>query len=145
MNLVRWDPFRELNALRRDVGGLFGALPAGNGSGGLEAWTPTCDVHEDEKAITLKIDLPGVKKDDIDITVENGVLSVSGERKFEKEEKKENFTRIERGYGAYSRSFALPEYVDAKNVSAEAKDGVLRVSLPKSAKAAPAAQKVAIK
>jgi HSP20 family protein len=93
------------------------------------------DIEEDEKAITIKADLPDVEKKDIHVKVENGTLTISGERKREKEEKKKNYHRIERSYGSYMRSFALPESIDRDKIAAECKNGVLTLTLPKRADA----------
>ena len=95
------------------------------------AWAPAVDIYEDEKAITLKAELPDMDEKDLDVRVEEGHLTIKGERKFESEEKKENFHRIERRYGSFERTFALPETVDAENISAKYEKGVLRVVAPK--------------
>jgi HSP20 family protein len=143
MELVKWDPFRELETMRQNLNRWFGGR--GNGGGLLEEWTPLMDIVEDEKAITLKIDVPGIDKKDVKIEVEDGVLTVSGERKLEKEEKKENFTRIERSYGSFTRSLRLPDYVDVKSITAESRDGVLNLTLPKIRSAKPEPRKIDIK
>ena len=101
----------------------------------LAKWAPPVDITEDNKEWLLKTDLPDVKKEDVKLTVENGLLTVTGERQFEKEEKDKKYHRIERSHGSFFRSFALPEGTDGAKVSAEFKDGVLKVHLPKSAEA----------
>ena len=105
-------------------------------------FSPAVDVYEDEHAVNLKIEVPGVDEKDLDIRVENNTLTVHGERKFEKEEKEENFRRVERQYGSFTRSFTLPQTVDSENVSANYDKGVLKISLPKKAEAKPKQIKV---
>ena len=95
-------------------------------------WAPQVDISEDDKGYLLKADLPEMKKEDVKVTVENGVLSISGERKTEKEEKKKKFHRIERSYGTFLRTFTLPEDAESAKIAAEFKDGVLKMHLPKS-------------
>ena len=131
--MVKWDPFRELDTFRKGVGRWFGALPSPWSESGLEGWTPAVDILEDDKAITIKAELPEVDKKDIEVNIQDDVLTVRGERKLEKEEKKHNYRRIERSYGSFSQSFTLPDHVDQKAISAESKDGVLRITLPKTA------------
>jgi HSP20 family protein len=103
----------------------------------ITEWAPSVDIIEDEKEWLLKADLPEVMKDDVKVTVENGVLTITGERKFEKEEKDKKYHRIERSYGNFLRSFTLPDGADGSKVNAEFKDGVLKVHLPKGEKAKP--------
>jgi len=103
----------------------------------LADWTPLADITEDEKEYLIKAELPELKREDVKVTVENGVLTISGERKFEKEEKKKKYHRVERGYGSFVRSFSLPDDADANMVKAEFKNGVLMVHLPKNEKAKP--------
>jgi len=100
-------------------------------------WTPLADITEDEKEYVIKAELPDLRKEDVKVTVENGVLTISGERKFEKEEKKKKYHRVERGYGSFVRTFALPEDAEATKVKAEFKHGMLEVHLPKNEKAKP--------
>lgn len=95
------------------------------------AWAPAVDIYEDDKAITLKAELPDMEEKDLDVRVEEGMLTIKGEKKFENEEKKENFHRIERRYGSFERTFALPDTVDAENISAKYDKGVLKVTAPK--------------
>ena len=120
--LTHWDPFAELSRLQDRLRYVPAREPA---------FRPAVDIFEDAESITLAAEVPGMKPDDIKVHVENGVLTLSGERKLEKEEKKDDYHRIERSYGSFSRSFVLPETVDADHVLAEAKDGVLRLRLPK--------------
>jgi HSP20 family protein len=129
MSLVQWNPFHGMED-------LFNRLERGNvvraGRGAGDAWTPAVDITESPKEYTVKAELPGVKKDEVKVNVENGVLTVSGERKAEHEEKDARFHRVERSYGTYSRSFSLPDDVVQDKIAAEYKDGVLLVHLPKT-------------
>jgi HSP20 family protein len=138
--LARWDPSKEMEVLQNRLAKFFGLAPVGTINGGQELmtlaqWSPSVDISEDDKEWLIKADLPDVKKEDVKVTVENGVLAVTGERKFEKEEKEKNYHRVERSYGNFFRSFTLPEGADGAKVAAEFKDGVLRVHLPKNEKA----------
>lgn len=141
-----WSPFHELDEVQNRLSTFFGGLPElgrfpkrlfGNGDKALPDWAPQVDISEDEKTYVVKADLPEMKKEDVKVTVENDVLSISGERKTEKEEKKKKFYRIERSYGTFLRTFTLPENADSTKIAAEFKDGVLKVQLPKSAAAKP--------
>jgi HSP20 family protein len=140
--LTRWEPFREMEDFQSRLSTLLGRpLRRTNGHGReditLADWMPLADITEDDKEYLIKAELPELKREDVKVTVENGVLVISGERKFEKEEKKKKFHRVERGYGTFMRSFALPDDADAGKVKAEFKDGVLTVHLPKTEKAKP--------
>jgi HSP20 family protein len=134
--LVTWNPFGELDEVQNRLGSLFGGrFPRpGNGNGGLKLadWAPQVDITEDDKEYLVKADLPEMKREEIKVNVVEGVLSVSGERKAEKEEKNKKVHRIERSYGSFMRSFTLPEDANGAKVAAEFKDGVLKVHLPKS-------------
>ena len=136
--LTRYDPFRDLfrfsEAMSRGLEDQLG-LRSGESMG----WTPACDIYEDGEALTLRFELAGVDPKDVDIRFENGVLTLRGERKMEKEEKKDSYHRIELSYGAFTRSFSLPTAVDAERIRAESKNGVLTVTLPKKAEAKPRA------
>jgi len=141
-----WNPFRELDEVQNRLSAFFGGFPEfgkvprrmfGNGDKALPDWAPPMDISEDEKEYLVKADLPEMKKEDVKVIIENGVLSVSGERKSEKEEKKKKFHRIERSYGTFLRTFTLPEDADSAKIAAEFKDGVLKVHLPKSSAAKP--------
>jgi HSP20 family protein len=137
--LTRWDPFKEMEDVQNRLAKFFGTAPA-RSTGGQELmtlaeWAPSVDISEDDKEWLVKTDLPEVKKEDVKVTVENGVLTISGERKIEKEEKDKKYHRIERSYGNFLRSFTLPEGADGTKVSAEFKHGVLEVHLPKTKKA----------
>jgi HSP20 family protein len=142
MTLVRWDPFRELEEMSERLNRVF-TRPAmrTNGKEQLTVadWVPTVDISESEGEYVIKAELPEVKKEDVKVTVENGVLTIQGERRQEKEEKGTKFHRVERSYGSFLRSFTLPESVDEAGVKAEYKDGVLNLRLPKSEKVKPKA------
>lgn len=131
MNLISWSPFRELDDFfdryARDVAGSRLSVLGEN-----VQWRPSADIVENGKEYTIKADLPEVKKEDIDVKVENGVLTLSGERRVEKSTDDEKQHRRESFYGRFQRSFALPDDVDASKISADCKDGVLKVHLPKS-------------
>src|SRR5881275_3679598 len=138
--LTRWEPFREMEEFQNRLSTLFGRpLRRTNGREEitLPEWTPLADITEDDKEYLIKAELPEMKKEDVKVTAENGVLTISGERKFEKEEKKKKYHRVERGYGSFVRTFALPEDADADRVKAQFKQGILEVHLPKNEKAKP--------
>lgn len=138
---TRWDPFRELEDLQKRMSTLFGRAPLRK-EGGKEdltvaEWAPLVDIMEDDKEYLIKAELPEVKKEDVKVTVQNEVLTIAGERKFEKEEKGRKYHRVERAFGSFERSFTLPEDADGSKVTAEYKDGVLKIHLPKSERATP--------
>jgi HSP20 family protein len=111
----------------------------------LTAWAPACDVFETDKALVIKAELPEVKKENVFVTMENNILTIRGERKFEEEKKRDNYHRIERSYGEFMRSFTLPPFVDATKINAEFKDGMLNITLPKLAEATPKQIEVKVK
>ena len=133
--LTRYGPWREMTRAREEMGRFLEdqLVRAGESLG----WTPATDIYEDEEGLTLRFELAGVEPKDVDIRFENGVLTIKGERKLEKEDKKENYHRVELAYGAFNRSFSLPATVDAEKIAAESKSGVLVVHLPKKAEAKP--------
>lgn len=142
--LTRWNPFREIEEMQRRMASLLDWNPFRRGSLTTEdenitvpEWAPLVDISEDDTEYLIKVELPEVKKEDVKVTVEGGTLTISGERKAEKEEKGRKFHRVERYYGRFERSFAIPDNADTDNVKAEFKDGVLRVHLPKNEKARP--------
>ena len=146
MAVVRWDPFRDLNLLQDRMNRLFD--DAGRGwradePAATTTWSPAVDIFETEAEIIVKAELPGMERKDITLHLENNVLSLRGERKFEKETKDENYHRIERSYGAFSRSFAIPATVDEEKIRADYKDGVLNIVLPKKEQARPKQIKIA--
>lgn len=138
MNITRWDPFRELQDVSQRLNSLF-ARPFDGGFGRefltVAEWSPAVDVSETDAEFVIKAELPEVKKEDVKVTMEDGVLTLTGERKQEKEEKGKRYHRIERSYGSFMRSFELPENVDTAKAKAEYKDGMLTLSLPKTEKA----------
>ncbi|MGD9843222.1 MAG: Hsp20/alpha crystallin family protein [Steroidobacteraceae bacterium] len=136
MNIMRWEPLREFDDLFNRYSRLanHGALRSDNGE-----WTPTADISETDKEYLIKAVLPEVKRDDIKVTMDNGVITISGERKQEKEDKSESEIRVESFYGTFSRSFSLPENIDANHIRAESKDGVLRIHVPKTTATKPKA------
>jgi len=121
--LTRWDPFSELSRLQNDVNRLRGESRLG--------FSPSVDIYEDDDAIVLSAEVPGLKPDDIHVHVENHVLTLGGERKLEREETKDRYHRVERSYGSFTRSFALPRNLDTESIEASLDDGVLRLRLPK--------------
>ena len=163
---TRWEPFRDLARLQDEMTRLFDdrAYRSGESVG----WTPSCDIFEDEdglalrfelagvdpkdvdiqfedeKEIIVKAELPEMKKEDVKVTVDQGILTISGERKLEKEDKRENYHRIELAYGTFTRTFSLPSTVDAEKIRAEAKNGMLTVHLPKRVEAKPRAIQVKV-
>lgn len=140
MAVIRWDPFRELGTLQDRMNRLFDDVTRGGGNGeptSTTAWSPAVDIVETENEIHVKAEVPGVSLGDIDLSLENNVLTLKGERKFEKESKDENYHRIERSYGSFSRSFSVPSSVDAASIKADYKEGVLTITLPKTQKAKP--------
>ena len=145
--ITRWDPFREFVTLQDRMNRLF--RDSFGPEGREEALTtttfaPPVDVYEDEHNVTLKIEVPGIEEKDIDVRIENNTLTVHGERKFEKEEKEENYRRVERQYGSFTRTFTLPNTVDQDSVQANYEKGVLKIKLAKKAEAKPKQIKVNI-
>ena len=142
MAITRWDPFREVAALQNRVNSLFRDFNDGESSLTTTNFIPAVDIYEDEKRIVLKLEVPGIPEKDLDVTVENNTLVVKGERKFEKEEKEQNFHRIERRYGSFSRAFTLPTTVETENIDAKYENGVLKFELKKKHEAQPKQIKV---
>jgi HSP20 family protein len=136
MSLIRWEPFREFDELFRHYSPVFNRALR-NADEGAARWTPSANISETEKEYLIKAELPEVKKEDVKITLDDGVITISGERKFEKEDKDERAIRVESFYGTFERRFSLPDNVDTSAISAESKDGVLRVRIPKQAVAQP--------
>src|SRR6266436_5703487 len=151
--LMTWNPLREMDEAQNRFNRFFlGGFPIPNRMGGDEIhslavadWSPEVDISEDEHGYLLKADLPEIKKDDVRVTVEDGILNVSGERKSEKEDQKRKFHRIERSFGTFRRSFTLPEDADSTKVTAEFRDGVLKVHLPTTSIARSKAIEVKVK
>ena len=140
--MTRWNPFKDLEEMEKRLSGYLDRPALRTEAGKEEAmtvaeWSPLVDITEDDKEYLIKADLPEVKKEDVKLTVQDDVMTISGERKYEKEEKGKKYHRVERAYGSFMRSFTLPEDADGSKVSAEYKEGVLKVHLPKSEKAKP--------
>ena len=134
MSIKRYDPFRDLRTLQDEVNRLFSTnFSRGFGDEGIArgAWTPNVDIFENKDEIVLEAELPGMNREDFELTFENNVLTLRGERRFEKKDEADNYHRVERAYGAFTRSFTLPQTVSGENASAEYKNGVLRVVLRK--------------
>ena len=134
MAVIRWDPFRDMNVLQDRMNRLF--EDAGRGWRGSEpsattAWSPAVDIFETEGEIVVKAELPGMERKDITLNLEKNVLTLKGERRFDKETKEENYHLVERAYGGFSRSFSIPATVDEEKIKADYKDGVLKIILPK--------------
>jgi len=147
MAITRWDPFRDVLALQNRMNSLFQDYTRGGGEGDVvtaASFVPPVDIYEDDQKIVLKLEVPGMKLEDFDVQIENDTLSVRGERKFEKEEKEENFHRIERRYGSFFRSFSLPNTVDAQKVEANYDAGVLKIALAKREESKPKQIKVQV-
>ena len=143
--LTRWEPFREFSTMQDRMNRLFResySPEAPEEALTTTSFAPPVDIYEDEHNITLKVDVPGIDEKDIDVRIENNTLTVHGERKIEKEEKEENYRRVERQYGSFTRTFNLPPTVDAENVQADYDKGVLKITLPKKAEAKPKQIKV---
>jgi HSP20 family protein len=146
--LARWDPFRQFTSMQDRINRMNRLFHESYSPEGSEealtttAFAPPVDIYEDEHCITLKIEVPGIDEKDIDVRIENNTLTVHGERKIEKEEKEENFRRVERQYGSFTRSFTLPSSVDPGQVSADYEKGVLNIKLAKKAEAKPKQIKV---
>lgn len=144
MSITRWDPFQNLATLQDQVNRLFdSSFTSRRGdTSALTTWAPPVDIYETENELVVKADLPDINPKDLDVRVENNMLTIRGERKFNEEVKEENYLRIERTYGAFSRSFSLPSTVSAEGIKAEYKNGVLTVELPKRAEAKPRQVKI---
>lgn len=142
MAIVRWEPFRDLLSLQDRMNRIFGEYRQAAGASDDEwalggSWAPAVDIYEQGNDIVLKAELPGVDPKDLDIRLENNVLTLRGQRKLENEVKKESYHRVERSYGSFSRSFTLPSVVDQAGIKAEVRDGILKLVLPKREEAKP--------
>jgi HSP20 family protein len=134
MSIVRYDPFRDLRTLQEEVNRLFSSnlTPSFADEGiGRGAWNPTVDIYENKDQIVLEAELPGMNREDFDLTIENNVITLRGERRFEKKDDADNYHRVERAYGSFTRSFTLPQTISGEGANAEYRNGVLRVTLPK--------------
>lgn len=147
---VRRDPFSEFGSLAKTINDLNRAFNVGFPRFGDEGlvkgnWSPTVDVYEDQNGIVLEADLPGLKPGEFELAIENNVLTLKGERKFEKKTEEGNYHRVERSYGSFTRSFTLPSTVDVNNVAADFKEGVLKVTLPRKEETKPRQIQVQVK
>jgi HSP20 family protein len=135
MSIIRYDPFRDLRNLQEEVNRLFSSNLSrafGDDEGiARGAWNPSVDIYENKDQIVLEAELPGMNREEFDITIENNVITLRGERRFEKKDEADSYHRVERSYGSFTRSFTLPQTVSAEGATAEYRNGVLRVSLPK--------------
>lgn len=134
MSIVRYDPFRDLRSLQDEVNRLFSTnLNRVFGDEGIArgAWNPNVDIYENKDQIVIEAELPGMSREDFDLSFENNVITLRGERRFEKKDESDNYHRVERSYGSFTRSFTLPPTVSGDGISAEYRNGVLRVTLPK--------------
>lgn len=141
MSLIRWEPLREMDELFRPYLPMLSRMRRG----GDGEWSPTSNISETDKEYLIKAELPEVKREDVKVELADGVITISGERKHEKQSKDENEIRVESFYGTFSRSFSLPENVDAAGIKAECKDGVLRVHIPKKEPSKPQAIAIDVK
>src|SRR3989442_11173015 len=134
MSIIRYDPFRDLRTLQEEVNRLFSnnLTPSFSDEGiGRGAWNPSVDIYENKDQIVLEAELPGMNREDFDLTIENNVITLRGERRFEKKDDTDNYHRVERAYGSFTRSFTLPNTVTAEGATADYRNGVLLVTLPK--------------
>jgi len=146
MAIMRWSPFADLIRVQDQMNRVFDdAMRRPSDEPSLDrAWSPPVDIYEDSEGFVIKAELPELKKSDITLKVEDNTLTLSGERKFENEETKENYHTIERFYGKFSRSFSLPDTVDQAKIAAKSKDGVLRIDLPKKAETQPRSVEISV-
>ncbi len=144
-SITRWDPFRNVSSLQEQVNRLFeSTFPARLDDSALTTWAPAVDIYETENELVLKADLPEINEKDLDVRLENSMLTIRGERKFEQQVKEDNYLRVERAYGSFSRSFSLPNTVNTDSIKAEYKNGVLKVELPKRAESKPKQVKISV-
>ncbi|MBF0400450.1 MAG: Hsp20/alpha crystallin family protein [Magnetococcales bacterium] len=141
--LVNYDPFRSFRSLQGEINRLFDRN-LDESTGQMAQWPMRVDIHEEKDQIIIKADVPGMEQKDIQVNIENGLLTISGERKFEDESRRGNYLRVERVYGRFSRSFQLSNVADAKKISASYKNGVLEVSIPKLEEAKPRSIQVTV-
>ena len=142
MAITRWDPYRDVIALQNRMNSLFRDMNGENDPVAAASFVPAVDIYEDNQKVVLKLEVPGIEEKDLDVRVENNTLTVKGERKFEAEEKEQNFHRIERRYGSFYRAFTLPSTVDTQNIGANYSAGVLRRELKKKPEAQPKQVKI---
>src|ERR1017187_1899965 len=142
MAMVRWEPLRDAMSANRDFDRLFRAAFSPESEVSTRTWAPPVDIFENGDNLVLKAELPGVNPDDVEIRVENNTLYLKGERKFEKEVEEQSYHRVERSYGTFTRTFSLPNSIDADKVAANYKDGVLTLTMPKKEEAKPKTIKI---
>lgn len=144
--ITRWEPFRGLSTLQDQMNRLFEdtLLRGRSDESALTTWAPAVDIYETENALVVKADLPDVNEKDLDIQVENNILTIRGERKFERDVKEDNYLRVERAYGSFTRSFSLGNTVNTEAIKAEYRDGVLTLTIPKREEAKPKQVKVSV-
>jgi HSP20 family protein len=145
MAIIRWDPFRDLVTLREKMNRLFEDAVTSRGEQKdliTSAWAPAVDIYEDENQLVLTAEIPGIEEKDVEIKLEDNMLSIQGERKMEKETKEENYHRLERAYGSFYRSFTLPNYIDQDKIHAEHENGVLKITMPKKPELKPRKVKI---
>ncbi len=135
--LTRWDPFRELARVQEEMNRALGDERLQFRAGESVGWTPACDIYEDGEEIVVRAELAGVEPADVELRFENGVLTLKGERKLEKEARRENYHRLELSYGVFTRAFSMPATIDSDKIRAESKQGVLVIHLPKKPEAKP--------
>ncbi len=146
MGLIRWDPFREMSSLQERMNRLMADFrtrsPFGEEEMAQGAWIPAVDIYETKESIVLNVELPGVTKEDISLEVKDSTLTIKGEKKLEKDVKEENFHRMERTYGSFTRAFTLPSTMQQDRVKAKFRDGILEIMIPKAEEAKPKQIKV---
>jgi HSP20 family protein len=144
-SITHWEPFRNISTLQDQLNRLFeSSLPRRADDSALTTWAPAVDIYETKDELVIKADLPEISEKDLDVRVENNVLTIRGERKFEEKVKEDNYLRVERTYGSFSRSFSLPNTVDPDRIHAEYKNGVLTVEMTKRAESKPKQVKVSV-
>ena len=144
MAITRWDPFREVVALQNRVNSLFRDLNDSDDPVAAASFVPAVDIYEDENKLVLKVEIPGMRQEDLDVRMENNTLTVKGERSFQTEEKEENFHRVERRYGTFYRAFTVPNTIDPESIKADYDAGVLRIELHKRPETKPKQIKVSV-
>lgn len=146
MSIARWDPFRNIATLEQQMNRLFRHSfdAGGNDGAALASWAPAVDIYETENELVIKADLPEMDEKDLDVRIENNLLTIRGDRKFEQKVKQDNYLRVERSYGSFHRSFSLPSTVNTEAIKAEYKNGVLTVDLPKRAESKPKQVKIGV-
>ena len=143
--LTQFQPFRGVSSLQEQINRLFSeTFERGTDEANLTAWAPAVDIFETEQSLVVKADIPDIKPEELDIRVENNILTIRGERKFEKQVNENNYLRVERAYGSFSRSFSLANTVNAEAIQADYKNGVLTLTIPKREEAKPKQIKVRV-